>query len=61
MIARSDAVGYIHEPFDINRGPGICRTRFPYWFTYIRPGTDGDDWPTTSVACSAFTSWISPP
>jgi hypothetical protein len=42
MIAASDAVGYIHEPFNIDRGPGICRTRFPYWFTYIRPGTDGD-------------------
>lgn len=40
MIAASDDVGYIHEPFNIDRGPGICRTRFPYWFTYIRPGTD---------------------
>jgi hypothetical protein len=42
MIAASDDVGYIHEPFNIDRGPGICRTRFTYWFTYIRPGTDGD-------------------
>ena len=42
MIGASDDVGYIHEPFNIDRGPGICRTRFPYWFTYIRPGTDGD-------------------
>lgn len=41
MIGASDAVGYIHEPFNIDRGPGVCRTRFPYWFTYIRPGTDG--------------------
>jgi sulfotransferase family protein len=41
MIGASDAVGYIHEPFNIDRGPGICRTHFPYWFTYIRPGTDG--------------------
>ena len=41
MIAASDSVGYIHEPFNIDRGPGMCRTRFPYWFTYIRPGTDG--------------------
>ena len=41
MIGASDVVGYIHEPFNIDRGPGICRTRFPYWFTYIRPGTDG--------------------
>jgi hypothetical protein len=41
MIAASDAVGYIHEPFNIDRGPGMCRTRFPYWFSYIRPGTDG--------------------
>jgi hypothetical protein len=42
MIAASDDVGYIHEPFNINRGPGICRHRFPYWFTYISPGTDGE-------------------
>jgi Sulfotransferase family len=42
MIGASDDVGYIHEPFNINRGPGICRFRFPYWFTYIRPGTDGE-------------------
>jgi Sulfotransferase family len=42
MIGASDAVGYIHEPFNINRGPGICRARFPCWFTYIRPGTDGE-------------------
>ena len=41
MIGASDVVGYVHEPFNIDRGPGICRTRFPYWFTYIRPGTDG--------------------
>lgn len=41
MIGASDDVGYIHEPFNIDRGPGICRARFPYWFTYIRPGTDG--------------------
>lgn len=42
MIGASDAVGYIHEPFNINRGPGICRSRFPYWFTYIPPGTGGE-------------------
>lgn len=41
MIGASDEVGYIHEPFNIDRGPGICRTRFPYWFTYIPPGTSG--------------------
>jgi hypothetical protein len=41
MIAASDTVGYIHEPFNITRGPGICRTRFTYWFNYIRPGTGG--------------------
>jgi len=41
MIGASDAVAYIHEPFNIDRGPGICRTQFPYWFTCIRPGTDG--------------------
>lgn len=42
MIGASDEVGYVHEPFSPNRGPGICRTRFPFWFTYIRPGTDGE-------------------
>lgn len=42
MIGASDAIGYIHEPFNINRGPGLCRSRFPYWFTYIPPGTDGE-------------------
>jgi hypothetical protein len=42
MIGASDAIGYIHEPFNITRGPGICRSRFPYWFTYIRPGTGGE-------------------
>lgn len=42
MIAASEEVGYIHEPFNINRGPGICRTRFPLWFTYVRPGTEGE-------------------
>jgi Sulfotransferase family len=41
MIGASDEVGYVHEPFNINRGPGILRTQFPYWFMYIRPGTDG--------------------
>ena len=41
MIGASDAVAYIHEPFNITRGPGICRSRFPYFFTYIPPGTDG--------------------
>ena len=42
MIGASDEIGYIHEPFNINRGPGICRARFPYWFMYIRPGTCGE-------------------
>jgi hypothetical protein len=42
MIGASDEVGYIHEPFNINRGPGICRARFPLWFTYVRPGTGGE-------------------
>jgi len=42
MIGASDAVGYIHEPFTLTRGPGICRSRFPYWYTYIRPGTNGE-------------------
>jgi hypothetical protein len=42
MLGASDEVGYIHEPFGRYRGPGICRTRFPFWFTYVRPGTEGE-------------------
>lgn len=42
MVGASDEVGYVHEPFGPSRGPGICRTRFPFWFTYIRPGTNGE-------------------
>jgi len=36
MIAASPAIGYINEPFNINRGHrGICGARFPYWFMYV--------------------------
>jgi hypothetical protein len=42
MLAASGEVGYVHEPFNIYRGPGICRARFSRWYTYIRPGTDGE-------------------
>lgn len=41
MIGASDQVGYIHEPFSPTRGPGICRARFAYAFTYVPPDTDG--------------------
>jgi len=41
MIGASDEVGYVHEPFNPTRGPGICRARFPYAFTYVPRGTDG--------------------
>lgn len=35
MIAQSPAVGYIQEPFNIGRHPGICRAPFKYWFQYV--------------------------
>ena len=35
MIAESPLVGYIHEPFNIDHRPGICKAHFDYWFTYV--------------------------
>jgi hypothetical protein len=42
MIAASDEVGYIWEPFNVRHHPGICRARFRFWFTYVP--TDDDGW-----------------
>ncbi len=35
MIARSPAVIYIHEPFNIEPHPGHFGGKFDYWFTYV--------------------------
>ncbi len=35
MIARSPAVAYIHEPFNIEPHPGHFGGEFDYWFTYV--------------------------
>ena len=35
MLALSPDIAYIHEPFNLNHSPGICRARFDYWFPYI--------------------------
>jgi hypothetical protein len=39
MIAQCPSVVYIHEPFNLEIGPGvgICSAKFNYWFTYISP------------------------
>jgi hypothetical protein len=35
MLATSDLISYIHEPFNLECSPGICRANFSHWFTYI--------------------------
>jgi hypothetical protein len=35
MIAFAPGVAYIHEPFNIQHRPGICKARFNYQFPYI--------------------------
>jgi hypothetical protein len=35
MLALSPALGYIHEPFNLGRAPGICKAKFDIWFQYI--------------------------
>jgi hypothetical protein len=35
VIASSNSVSYIHEPFNLGCSPGICRVKFPFWFTYV--------------------------
>ncbi len=37
MLARTPhpRLGYIWEPFSLQARPGICRARFPYWFTLV--------------------------
>ena len=35
MIALSNNVAYIHEPFNLHHRPGICKAQFKYQFPYI--------------------------
>jgi len=35
MLALSPSLAYIHEPFNPYHRPGICKARFPYWFTHV--------------------------
>jgi len=42
MLARTPhpRLGYIWEPFSLRSRPGICRARFPYWFTLVDGGNE---------------------
>ncbi|MBC7883557.1 MAG: sulfotransferase [Anaerolineae bacterium] len=35
MLALSPFLGYIHEPFNPRREPGICSAKFDFWFMHI--------------------------
>lgn len=36
MLSLSSSIGYIHEPFNIERRRfGICRAKFQHWFFYV--------------------------
>jgi hypothetical protein len=35
MIALAPSIAYIHEPFNIQHRPGICKAKFNYHFPYI--------------------------
>ncbi len=35
MIAHASAISYIHEPFNLDHRPGICKAKFDYQFPYI--------------------------
>ncbi len=35
MIANAPTVSYIHEPFNLQHRPGICKAKFKYQFPYI--------------------------
>lgn len=42
MLAASPQVGYIHEPFNLQHRPGICRAKFKHWFTCITDENEAD-------------------
>jgi hypothetical protein len=35
MLALSPNVGYVHEPFNVQRFPGWTRERFPHWYLHV--------------------------
>lgn len=35
MIAQATTIAYIHEPFNLQHRPGICKAKFDYQFPYI--------------------------
>jgi hypothetical protein len=43
MLAASQAVGYISEPFNPDRPLGICGMERSLWFRHIPPGAQGSD------------------
>jgi len=43
MLAASQRVGYISEPFNPDRPLGICGMERSLWFRYIPPGSRGND------------------
>ena len=40
MLAFSNEIAYIHEPFNLNHNPGIFKARFENWFPYIFHGNE---------------------
>jgi len=34
-LAMAPGVAYIHEPFNLQRRPGICKAPVTYWYTYV--------------------------
>lgn len=40
-LAQAPGVAYLDEPFGRDHRPGVLRTRFPHWFPYVPPGSDG--------------------
>lgn len=35
MLALSPGVGYVHEPFNVQKWPGWTPKRLPYWYLYV--------------------------
>jgi hypothetical protein len=42
MLSLCPSVAYIHEPFNIHHRPGICRSTFVHWFTYVCEENESD-------------------
>ena len=41
MLALSPNIGYVHEPFNVQRYPGWTRKRFPHWYLHITEENEG--------------------